>query len=86
MPASASEIADALEAFIREHFQVGADDPEFTRQVHLFDYGYVDSVGATEVIAFVESTYGVAIPDEQLFSEEATTIEGFAGIIAALTS
>jgi len=84
--ASPAAVADALEAFIRNQFRVSSDDPDFTRDVHLFEYGYVDSVGATEVLAFVESNFQVQVPDEQLFSEEATTIQGFAAIVAALTT
>jgi methoxymalonate biosynthesis acyl carrier protein len=84
--ASPAAVADALEAFIRNQFRVSSEDPDFSRDVHLFEYGYVDSVGATEVLAFVESNFQVQVPDEQLFSEEATTIHGFAAIVAALTT
>lgn len=84
--ASPASVADALETFIRQQFRVSAEDPDFSRDVHLFEYGYVDSVGATEVLAFVESNFQVQVPDEQLFSEEATTINGFAAMVAALTS
>jgi methoxymalonate biosynthesis acyl carrier protein len=84
--ASPAAVADALEGFIRQQFRVAEDDPDFSREVHLFEYGYVDSVGATEVLAFVENNFQVRVPDEQLFSEEATTISGFAAIVAALTT
>ncbi|MGI9523672.1 MAG: hypothetical protein ACR2PG_18730, partial [Hyphomicrobiaceae bacterium] len=61
-------------------FQVGEDDEEYRRQVHLFDYGCVDSIGASEVINFVESRYSGEMLDELLHSQRATTIDGFAEI------
>lgn len=79
-------IADALENFIREQFHVTADDPDFDRQVHLYEYGYVDSIGATEVVSFVETSFNVKIPDALLFSEQAACIDGFAQITADLVA
>ena len=36
-------VLQALDAFVRSKFDVAADDPDFTNDVHLFDYGYLDS-------------------------------------------
>jgi D-alanine--poly(phosphoribitol) ligase subunit 2 len=84
MSVAQKNIADALEQFIRDQFHVTDDDPDFSRQVHLYEYGYVDSIGATEVLNFVETTFGIKIPDALLFSEQAACIDGFAHITAGL--
>jgi acyl carrier protein len=75
------EMADAIEVFIRSHFRIVASDPRFSRDAHLFEGGYVDSAGVVELLMFVESTYGVTLEDEQIFSDRFTTINGIAGIV-----
>jgi acyl carrier protein len=77
------DIAGAIEAFIRQHFRIVATDPRFSRDVHLFEGGYVDSAGVVELLMFVESTYGVMLEDEQIFSDRFTTINGIVEILHA---
>jgi acyl carrier protein len=78
------EIADELETFLRESFQIPPDDAWFTRDVDLWEEGYVDSKGVVEVIAFLEETFGVTIPDEVLFAPEFTRVNGIAQLVAKL--
>ncbi len=80
----APEIAQALEDFVRKRFAVSPRDPRFDRSVMLFDQGYVDSVGVTEVLAFLETTYKVQIPDDELVRDEFQTIDGMAEAISRL--
>lgn len=77
-------IAASLELFIRQQFQVAADDAHFTRRIHLWESGYVDSIGIAEVIAFLEGTFEVTVPDEALFSPDFVHIDGIARIICGL--
>lgn len=83
-PITPEACAAALEAFIRESFQVEASDQYFDRNVNLWDEGYVDSTGLVEVIAFLEETFGVTIPDEMLFAPGFTSIAGISELIAEL--
>jgi acyl carrier protein len=76
--------AGALEAFIRANFQIGDDDPYFDRNVNLWEEGYVDSTGVVEVIAFLEETFGVTIPEEMLFSPDFTSIGGMSKLVTGL--
>jgi acyl carrier protein len=77
-------IADELESFIRESFQVPPNDPTFSRSLNLWDEGYVDSPGVLEVLAYLEDRYGVTIPQEALFLPEFTCINGMAQVVAEL--
>jgi acyl carrier protein len=74
--------AARIERFIRDRYQIRADDPGFTRDVNLWEEGYVDSVGVVEVIEFLEGTFGIHVPDDVLFSEEFTYIAGMADFVA----
>lgn len=81
-----SDIALRIETFIRESFQVAADDPGFTRSVDLFEAGYVDSVGVIETLAFISESFGIEVPDEALLSDEFATIDGMAKVVAGLVA
>lgn len=75
----------AVERFIRTHFRVLDTDPSFHRDAHLYEGGFVDSVGVVELIAFVESTFNVTLEDEDVFSDEFTTINGISSVLTRLT-
>jgi acyl carrier protein len=75
------EVAAAVEGFIRREFSISATDPNFDHAVDLFEYGYVDSIGVIELLDFLGRTFGVEIPEEDLFSPEFSTIEGIAKIV-----
>ena len=76
-------IAAEVRAFVAADSQVPTDDEEFTCDVHLFDAGYLDSLGVVRLIAFVESDFAVELDETHLFSEAFTTINGIASLIAA---
>lgn len=80
------DVASRIESFIRESFQIAPDDAGFSRDVDLFETGYVDSVGVVETLAFIASNFGVEVPDEALLSDEFATIDGMAKVVAELLS
>ena len=77
-------IADDLERFLRESFQIPEGDAFFSRAVNLWEEGYVDSPGVLEVLAYLEGRWHVAIPQEALFKPEFTCVDGIARVVAAL--
>jgi acyl carrier protein len=83
MATSQGEIADVIEHFIRREFRIIEDGASF-REAHLFESGYVDSAGVVELIAFLESRFGINLDDEHVFSEQFTTIDGVAAIVTAV--
>jgi acyl carrier protein len=76
------DVAAAVEEFARREFSIKDSDQRFNRTVDLFDDGYVDSIGVIELIQFLESTFAIDIPEEDLFSPEFSTINGIATIVA----
>ncbi|HHU06395.1 MAG TPA: acyl carrier protein [Clostridiales bacterium] len=75
------EIEQELYDFIKKKFDIG-DDPEYTVDVNLFDYGFVDSLGAFEIITFAEETWGVKITQRDLTLFPMNTIEEIAEVIS----
>lgn len=76
------DVAGALEAFLREAFSIASDDPDFDRDVHLFDYGYVDSFGAIELVSFIESEFSVRIEATDFLTGSLASVNDFANFVA----
>lgn len=76
------EVRDALRSFIIEYAEIDVDDPDFTDDVHLFDYGFVDSLGATEIILYVEDKFHVEITQEDITLYAMNTVNEIAEVVA----
>jgi acyl carrier protein len=85
MATSQDEIASAIEWFIRKQFRIVDAQPSL-RDAHLYESGLVDSAGVVELIAFLESTFQIRLDDDQVFSDEFTSINGIAAIVDAMIS
>ena len=78
------ELQDAaaeLRSFIGERFTIPDSDQEFTDDVHLFDYGYIDSFGAVDLISYVKAQYSVEITDSDLIAYPLNTIREIATFV-----
>lgn len=78
------DIATVLESFIRTRFQVSNDDPAFTRDVNLWEEGFVDSSGVVEMLMHLETSLDVTIPNTVLFSPQFSTINGISSLLERL--
>ncbi len=74
------EIIDTLYTYVQEKYEL-ADDPDYTTDVNLFDYGYLDSLGATEVIVWLEEHYGIEITQKDIVLYPMDTIEEIAEVV-----
>ena len=71
-------INDAVATFIRENFLYARPDYALREDAPLLDDGIVDSMGAAELVAFLEERFEIAVPDDEI------TEDNF-GTIAAIT-
>jgi len=78
------DVAEQLEMFLRENYQIRPDDPNFSRCVDLWDEGFVDSTGVIEVIAFLEQLLDVMLPESVLFSPRFRSIDGICELVCEL--
>jgi methoxymalonate biosynthesis acyl carrier protein len=67
-------VLSEIDGFVRKAFEVAPDDPDFGNDVHLFDYGYLDSFGAQRLIEHIESTYKIKISDDDLVKYPLNTL------------
>jgi acyl carrier protein len=72
------EITKTLRSYIVEHYAIPAGDPDFTDDVHLFDYGYVDSFGAVDLVSFVQDTFGIKDSQGDMIAYPMNTINEIA--------
>lgn len=83
-PVVMTSIADELEQFVRSKYHVRADDPRFSRDVDLWEEGYLDSVGVIEIIAFLEQRLNRMLPESVLFSARFRSINGITQLVVDL--
>lgn len=83
---SATTTESRIEAFIREQFAVPDSDPYFNRDVHLWEEGYVDSMGFVELVAHLESSFSISISETDLFSDSFTSINRISALVDRLAS
>jgi acyl carrier protein len=57
-----------LRMFIVDNFLFGEDD-QITDQTPLVESGIVDSTGILEIIGFIETTYRVAVKDDEVIPD-----------------
>jgi D-alanine--poly(phosphoribitol) ligase subunit 2 len=73
------QIKTQLRNYLRQRYEVPADDEDFNDDVHLFDYGYVDSFGAVDLINFVQDTFAITISENDLVAYPLNKINEIAG-------
>ena len=75
------EITKTLRDYIVERYAVPAGDADFTDDVHLFDYGYVDSFGAVDLVSFVQQAFGVKVSQGDMIAYAMNTINEIATFV-----
>lgn len=76
------QVEETIEQYIRTRFKVRDDDDLFSREVNMWENGYVDSAGVVEMIAFLEQTFEITLPEEALFDPDFTNIRGISRIVS----
>jgi len=73
-------IEKQIENYIREQFEIG-NDPELTLDTHLFDEGFVDSLGASDIVCFIEETFSIEVTQKDLILYPMNTINEIAAVV-----
>lgn len=66
--------------FINEHFDID-DAPDFTAEINIFDYGFVDSLGAAEIVNFVEENWQIEITQADLMLYPMDSVREIAAVV-----
>ena len=79
----AEQIKRTLRDYVVELSKISANDPDFNDEVHLFDYGYVDSFGALELFRFVHKRFGIEVSESDLESYPLNSIDKIAWFVSS---
>ena len=73
-------VEEQVRAFLAANFPLGGEQP--TADASLIDSGYIDSMGILELLEFVEHTYGLSVPDDDIRPENFDSISGIAQYVS----
>jgi acyl carrier protein len=74
------DVQRRVKQFVVENFYV-SDPSEVGEDTSLIDTGLVDSTGMLEVIAFLESEFGIRIRDQEMVPDNLETIGRIAAFV-----
>lgn len=63
------DITMTVRSFVQENFLYMRPNFELTNDDRLLEQGVVDSMGIAELIAFVETEFGVSVSDDEISDE-----------------
>jgi acyl carrier protein len=75
------DVRAALADFIRSNFLYARPDYQLGDDDRLLDDGIVDSMGAVELVAFLEERFGVSVPDDEITEDNFGSIASIAGFV-----
>ncbi len=67
--------------FIRQNYSIAADDRDFTDDVHLYNAGYIDTMGAGTLKTFVESKYAIQVTPTDLAAQPMNTVRELSAFV-----
>jgi acyl carrier protein len=76
-------IEQELRNFLTENFVIVSDASPIGKTESLIETGIVDSTGLLELVSFIETRYGLEIPDQDLLPENFETIANISTYVAA---
>lgn len=77
----ADNILDRINAYVCEVCEID-DDPDYDVDTHLFDAGFLDSLGAVELVLFVEKEFGIEISQKDIVMFPMNTVREIADVVA----
>jgi len=75
-------VRTAIAGYIRENFLYARPDYALREDARLLDEGIVDSMGAVELVAFLEDQFAIDIPDDEITEDNFGSIAAIAGFVA----
>jgi D-alanine--poly(phosphoribitol) ligase subunit 2 len=75
-----TEIEQAIHNFINELCEIG-NDPDFTAEINIFDFGFVDSLDAAEIISFIEDNWKIEITQSDIMLYPMNSVREIAAVV-----
>lgn len=76
------EIETIIDEYLREKLEITEDDDDYDVELNLFDAGYLDSLGAMDLIVFIEKRFAVEISQKDITLYPMNSIAEIAAVVA----
>ena len=77
-----TEVKNLVHTFIRDNFMFREDRAELSDSESLIEAGLIDSTGVLELVAFLESQFGIQITDEDIVPSNLDSIRSIVAYVA----
>ena len=84
MITSEAGVADRVRRFVTTNFYV--ESGTVADRASLLEQGIVDSTGVLEIVAFLESEFGIAVKDDELLPRNLDSIAAISAYVKRKTS
>ena len=74
-------VRDKVREYIIENFLFGDAEPLADDDMSLLDEGVIDSVGVMELVAFLESDFGISVGDEELVPDNLDSVANLVAFV-----
>ena len=75
------DISLAVRRFISESFLFREDLDSIADDASLLEAGVIDSTGVLELVAFLETHFGIEVADDEMLPENLDSIKAIAGYV-----
>lgn len=74
-------VKNKIRQYIIDTAQIQSDDKDFSDEINLYKYGYLDSIDSMSVIYFLESEFDVKITKEDILLNNLENISNIAKMV-----
>ena len=74
-------VKNKIRQYIVNMAEIQPDDKDFSDEINLYKYGYLDSIDSMSVIYFLESEFDVKITKEDILLNNLETINNIANMV-----
>ncbi|HEX4701952.1 MAG TPA: acyl carrier protein [Pseudonocardiaceae bacterium] len=79
-----SYVIDRLVAFVRRELLDGKDVTDFTTTTPLLDWGLLNSIETTRLVAYIRDEFGVRVPPTDMVSRHFKDVESITDLVTSL--
>jgi acyl carrier protein len=80
---TSADVVERTRAYVREQFLYARPDVRLSDDEPLFERGIVDSMGAVELVAFLEDEYGIVIDDDEVTEQHFRSLQSIADYVCS---
>jgi acyl carrier protein len=80
------EVKEQIKQYIAENFLFSSNGFNMDDDESFLEAGVVDSLGVVELVSFVEETYNIEVPDDDIVPDNFDSVDNLAGYISRRTA